>query len=258
VTVALESVWNGSRVYAPIASRLREAIDSSGAGCIVDLCSGGGGPWLSLYGDVAGGDVAGRSALPLCLTDKYPNAQAFSQAAHSSNGAIAGYTKPVDATRLPASLRGGFRTLFSSFHHFPPQQAAAMLADAFTHREGIGVFEVAQNNTRTLLATLAVPLLALRHALRMRPFCRRRFFWTWLVPVVPLILWIDGTLSCLRSYSQEDLRELTRDLNAPGYRWHIGEERRGLTGILYLIGTPVSPAPAGIAAVTSAQVVAAE
>jgi hypothetical protein len=65
------------------------------------------------------------------------------------------------------------------------------------------------------------------------------------VPVVPAVLLIDGILSDLRSYSQADLRELVcgiTKLNSgqPGYGWHIGEERRGLVGVLWLIGIPDS------------------
>jgi hypothetical protein len=60
------------------------------------------------------------------------------------------------------------------------------------------------------------------------------------VPVIPAILWIDGTLSCLRSYSTDDLLELTQTLQAPDYEWQVGEERRGLAGIVYLIGIPVN------------------
>jgi hypothetical protein len=42
----------------------------------------------------------------------------------------------------------------------------------------------------------------------------------------------------LRSYSLEDLRELTAGLSAPDYDWQIGDERSGRVPIRYLIGTP--------------------
>lgn len=239
VTEALESVWNGSRAYAPIAPLLREALMCSGADRVIDLCSGGGGPWPGLYAD-----VMARMGLPVCFTDKYPNPSAFAQAGLAMGSEITGCAESIDATRLPADQHG-FRTMFSSFHHFGPSEARAILADALARREGIAVFELAQRNVRTLLATAVVPLLALRESLRMRPFRWKRIFWTWLVPIVPAVLLIDGILSCLRSYSQADLRELVfgiTQLNSSqsGYNWHIGEERRGLVGILWLIGIPDS------------------
>ena len=60
------------------------------------------------------------------------------------------------------------------------------------------------------------------------------------VPVVPAVLWIDGVLSCLRSYSVKDLRELTMGLEAPNYEWQAGEAEGGPVAIRYLIGTPAA------------------
>lgn len=239
VTEALEAVWNVNRTYHPIARRLREAVQRSGADRIVDLCSGGGGPWLGLYDEVAGGQE-----LHVCLTDLYPNAPGLARAVERQRGVTASL-EPVDARSVPAELRG-FRTMFSSFHHFDPEAARAMLADAFHRREGIAVFEAARRNATTLAAVSAVPLLALRAA-ATEPFRWRRVLWTYCIPMVPLVLWVDGVLSCLRSYSEEELRELTRDFTADDYLWQIGEERSGLVTIRYLIGTPLPPGGYGMA-----------
>jgi hypothetical protein len=229
VTEALETLWNQNRTYFPIAARLREGLRRSGSDRVVDLCSGGGGPWLGLYAEVANG-----SSIPIILTDFYPNARLNSEA----NGAFTLWPEPIDARHVPAELRG-FRTIFSAFHHFDPEAARAMLADAFAQREGIAVFEGARPHAWTLVALTAVPLLAFRSALVARPFRWDRLFWTCVVPVVPAVLWIDGVLSCLRSYSLEDLRELTAGLSAPDYTWQIGDQRGGPVPIRYLVGCPV-------------------
>jgi hypothetical protein len=56
------------------------------------------------------------------------------------------------------------------------------------------------------------------------------------------VLFFDGILSCLRTYSPKELLQLTSGLSASGYRWEVGEEgRRGLSGpITYLIEYPPS------------------
>jgi hypothetical protein len=232
VTEALEAIWTRNRTYHPIAARLRDAVRRSGAGSdsgsgqIVDLCSGGGGPWVGLYSEVADG-----GALTVTLTDLYPNALV------PRGSGFAVWPEPVDARHVPAALRG-FRTIFSSFHHFDPEAARAMLADAFERREGIAIFEGATRHAWTLLAVTAVPLLGIEAALAARPVRWERILWNCVVPVVPAILWIDGILSCLRSYSVEDLRELVAGLSAPDYEWQIGEERGGRVAIRYLVGVP--------------------
>ncbi|HEX4036501.1 MAG TPA: hypothetical protein VHX37_00460 [Acidobacteriaceae bacterium] len=231
VTAALEAMWASNRTYHPIAERLRDALAQAGAERVVDLCSGGGGPWPVLYDAVADG-----RPLEVRLTDMYPNTPAMLRAM-GGNGEITARTVPVDAQHVPEFL-DGFRTIFSSFHHFDPKAARAILADAFERREGIAVFEGARRNAWTLVATTAVPLLAFRNALTARRARGRRIFWSCVIPVVPAILWIDGVLSCLRSYSLEDLHELTEGLSAPDYGWEIGDQQGGPVAIRYLIGTP--------------------
>lgn len=232
VTEALEAMWNTSHTYRPAARRLREAVDRSGAKRVIDLCSGGGGPWPALYEE-----VAGRDGLQVWLTDRYPNTRTVSRVTDRIDG-LSARREPVDARRVPAGM-SGFRTIFSSFHHFDPEQARAILADAFTQREGIAIIEAARCSAQTIACVAAVPLLAVRNALLTRPFRLSRIFWTCIIPVVPAILWIDGVLSCLRSYSQQDMRELTQGLSAPDYEWQIGEERGGRVPVTFLIGTPL-------------------
>lgn len=232
ITEALEAIWNGNRTYAPIAGRLRDAVRQSGAHQIVDLCSGGGGPWLGLYREVADG-----RSLTVWLTDQYPSSFLAGDGTVAPGKSLLARHDPIDARAVPADLPG-FRTIFSSFHHFDPESARAMLADAFSQRQGIGIFEAARCSLWTLLAVNAMPLLCLREAIRARPVRLRRLFWTFLVPVVPATLWIDGILSCLRSYSLADLGELTQKFTAGDYSWEIGDAGGGRVPIRCLIGSP--------------------
>lgn len=258
VTESLEAVWNASGTYRTVAPRLREALRAAGASSVVDLCSGGGGPWLGLRDEVADGQP-----LSIVLTDRYPNARLLAglmdEAAPANLGGpprsrLTARLEPVDARAVPADLQG-FRTVFSAFHHFDPETARAILADAFNRREGIAIFEGARRNAWTMAALIAVPALALREAAKARPARWSRILWTWILPAVPLILLVDGMLSCLRSYSLDDLRELTAGLSAPDYLWQAGDEQGRRVAIRYLIGTPLRDRGAGRktgAAVTTA------
>lgn len=230
VTDALEAIWNRLHIYRVIVPRLQAAMEDAGTQKIVDLCSGGGGPWHRLRSEFRRED---RYPIHISLTDKYPNAGASVREADGMEF----IPKPVDAMRIPPEL-DGFRTIFSSFHHFGPVEARAILADAVAQHRGIAVFEAAKRDARTIAATVAIPILCWRVTPRVRPFRWSRLLWTYLLPVVPLTLFVDGVLSCLRSYSLDDLRELTAGLDDNGYRWEMGEERGGRTAITYLIGRP--------------------
>jgi hypothetical protein len=58
--------------------------------------------------------------------------------------------------------------------------------------------------------------------------------------VIPFALWFDGLVSCLRSYSPGELREMTARISAPGYTWEVGEESRirGVLPVTYVVGYP--------------------
>ena len=73
-----------------------------------------------------------------------------------------------------------------------------------------------------LLGMLFVPLGTLLIVPFLRPF---RWSWiplTYLVPVIPFFIFWDGSVSCLRCYSQSELRSMTGDLSSADYEWEIG------------------------------------
>jgi len=205
----------------------------------VDICSGGGGPWLWLYGllRVSNGRNINRESMEVCLTDKYPNIAAFENARRKTGGRITFYRGFVDAASLPREL-SGFRTLFTSFHHFTPDEAVAILQNAADDGQGIGVFEAAKRHPLTILLTALMPLAGILTAPFARPLRISRLFWTYVIPVIPFVLFFDGVVSCLRAYSQKELSLLAAQVKAENYAWQIGEQSGGLAPITFLVGYP--------------------
>ena len=74
-----------------------------------------------------------------------------------------------------------------------------------------------------------------------RPFRWAYLVFTYLIPLMPLIIYWDVIVSNLRIYSPEQMKKLTESLRAPDYAWEIGRIRiRGIpVGLPYLIGRPV-------------------
>jgi hypothetical protein len=224
LTDFLAFALNLARAYDPAGPLLRRAVRRAGAARIVDLCSGAGGPWTRL---------AEHVGVPVILTDLYPH--------RGGGGMVAGrlpfHAQPVDARAVPKSL-DGFRTLFTSFHHFRPAEARAILADAVKQRQGIAVFEAARRAPWEITVVAFTWLGALAAAPFVRPWRWSRILWNYLPPVLPLVGTFDGVMSCLRAYSPAELRELVRGLDT--YDWDIGEMRGGWSPLrgTYLIGIP--------------------
>ncbi len=231
----LEHVINLTNLYRPIQARLRNAINESKTQHVIDLCSGGGGPWLRLQPLFA----AENMPLEICLTDYYPNAEAFSRAQEASGKRISFHPASVNALAVPAEMEG-FRTLFTSFHHFRPEKARAILRDAVSKRRGIGIFEGTERRVPVILSMLLTPLIALVLTPFIRPFRWSRLGWTYLIPLVPFVILFDGIVSCLRTYTTEELQEFAREFSDSDYTWEIGQERAGAASpaVTYLIGYP--------------------
>ena len=232
----LQFITHLANPYAPVVDQLRVAVEQSRATRIVDLCSGAGGPWIKLQPLLA---RDGTSSPPILLTDRFPNLDAMERMRASTEGLVDFDPCPVDATQTPPEL-DGFRTLFASFHHFRPEDARQILADAVRGRQGVGVFEMTHRSTVAIMLMGLAPVLVLLFTPFVRPFRWSRLLWTYLIPVLPLLVLFDGVVSSLRTYSPSELTDLTEELGDVGYVWEIGEETSGPgpVPVTYLIGVP--------------------
>ena len=230
------TLGSGHKNIVPLLVR---AMQHAGTHEIVDLCSGGSGPWLRLQPQLA--EVGWP--VTVLLTDKYPTAEAEGSWAGAGEGRTRYLPEPVDATDVPPHL-SGMRTLFEGLHHFRPEQARAILGDAVRRRVAIGVFEAGLKPPLGSLLLLLSPLVTPLGYFLLTPFMRprtfARFFWTYLVPAVPLATTWDGIVSLLRVYSTRELEELAASIPAKGYTWEIGLAPTGtpVFDFVYLVGYP--------------------
>lgn len=232
----LQLMIHQSDVFAPAVPLLARAVSRTGASRIVDLCSGGGGPWRRLAGALRDAGAA----RPVLLTDRYPNPGAAAAVRGGDPATpVALHPEPIDATQVPSSLEG-FRTIFSAFHHFRPADARTVLADAVADGAPIAIFEGTKRNPTCFLFMLLTPLLVVLGMPAVRPFRVTNLLFTYLLPLVPLVVLWDGIVSTLRTYHVEELRALVATV--PGhdrYDWEIGEASgRGPIPMQYLVGTP--------------------
>ena len=154
-------------------------------------------------------------------------------------GSIQYWPEPVDATHIPASLRG-IRTMFASFHHFRPDSARGILRDAFEQHRPICIFEATSRTPAAIASTVLIPILVLVITPIVRPVSWVQLLFTYLIPILPLLIFWDGLVSQLRTYSVEELKDFTRDLQSPAYQWEAGliEIPRMPAGVPYLLGRP--------------------
>jgi hypothetical protein len=226
----LEAITSRGDIYRPIQAEIFRAIHDCGARQVVDLCSGGGGPWLSPGWLSA---LAEHAPLSVVLTDKFPS----SALPERLGAGVSCVNFPVDAAHVPETLRG-FRTIFSSFHHFPDTVARDVLGDAVRCGEGFAMAEVTSRTPRAFATILLMPVFDWILTPRMRPFRWSRLLLTYLLPLIPVVVLWDGIVSCFRTRTPEELLALTSSF--PQYEWKAGYARgRGSwLAPVYLIGRP--------------------
>lgn len=232
LTDFLETSIGTQDTYGPVKPRILEALNHSKANQVVDLCSGGGGPWIHW---LRKGEIQSTAI----LTDKFPNQHAQDRLSRLALPGLSYCDQPVDVAAVPPNLRG-FRTLFTSFHHFRPEQAQDILRDAVAHRQPIGIFEFTSRKPRALLLMLLSPLAVWFMTPRAQNLGPLKWIFTYLLPVIPLVVTIDGIISCLRTYSVNELKKMADAAteHTAGYVWLAGEEQGRLFPITYLIGYP--------------------
>lgn len=229
----LHGIIRLAKGFDPVAPLVAEALAASPARRVVDLCSGGAGPVLDFVRD-------GLLDAPVTLTDLFPHPATIARVAAEGGGRIVFHDAPVDARDVPAAL-AGVRTLFDGLHHFAPDDARAILADAARKGVPIVVAEGMHRSAKGLVGALFVPLFVFFVTPLVKPRTVTRFLLTYVFPIAPMLIGFDGLVSCLRTYRSTELLAMTRDLGGDGsggYTWEAGEIASKGTTITWLRGLP--------------------
>jgi hypothetical protein len=230
------SMGSGHKNLIPL---FQKALGQAKTSKIVDLCSGGMGPWKYLQKQLNDLGVEAK----ITLTDKYPNQKAINKFAHSEIPGIEYCKESIDARKVPEKMEG-MRTIFEGFHHFRPEDARKILSDAQEKDRAIGIFEASLIPPSGILLLVLSPIITLITYILVTPFIRpfrlSRIFWTYLIPMVPIATCWDGVISLLRVYSEKELHDLVDPIRTKNYTWEIGQASTGtpIFNFTYIVGYP--------------------
>jgi hypothetical protein len=228
-----------SGIYNPAIARIAGLLDSQRETRLVDLCSGGG-----LYNRRILERLTGRYGCRITrftLTDIAPNRQ-WKKIAELTGNRISGHPAPLSAAEAIETLPG-VHLMFSALHHFSPEELREMLDAGARNNRTLAFFDYSQRSAAELIPLLLSPLLVLLTSPLVYPFSWRRLLFTYLIPVLPLLLLVDGALSRWRSYTLPELEAVVRETGRPGYRVTVGVIPRwgGIAKIHWLIAIPETP-----------------
>ncbi len=222
--------------YKVIYPLIKNALSCSGSKQIVDFGSGSGMYMLKLLRNIN----SESKLYTALLSDKFPNKKSAQRIENLSGGQIKYIPESVDI--LDSKNPQGFWTLLTAAHHFNETELKSILSDAVKQKCGIGILEYSSRQIlQIILPSLMVPFLVLTITPFITPFSWKRLFWTYILPVVPVLVMIDGFISHMKSYSVAELKKMTNEMSSSNYYFECGRKRIFFKTcpITYLIGYPI-------------------
>lgn len=220
-----------------LAKLLSKVLKDANTSKIIDLCSGSGGPMPEVAEELRSN--YGFNSIDLTLTDLYPNILEADKI-NAVDDPIHYDVNAVDATNLSNQYKG-LRTMISSFHHMNKTSAHSILKSAFDDEEAICIFEISDNSFPKLLWWVSIPINFIT-CLFITPFVKPltwyQLVFTYLIPIIPIFFAWDGAVSNARTYTINDMKSLTQNLQSDNYKWEMGTIN-GKSKKLYLIGMPI-------------------
>ncbi|AFM14261.1 hypothetical protein [Turneriella parva] len=222
-------------VYATALPIVRRWFEATGAEGILDLCSGAGGPGVTLLNAMR----ADNLKVKMKLTDLYPANEVYANLKLQYPGILEFESASTDATNSRRDADYPVRSLLSAFHQFSPNLARKILIDAAKNSDGICIMDPFQ---RDLWHLMSVPIGATLST-QIYPLLRQRtpfaFAMCNLTPVIPSMFFWDSIASVLRGYTPDELLSLADVPECRSFVWQAGTWNylpgTGLSGV-YLIG----------------------
>ena len=233
-----------SGIYEPALKRMQDLLAELGMPPVyTDLCAGCG-----LYDWWFARKLARRlgHGLRVRLTDLYPSLRRWREVADLRDDMVE--IEPVERSmpaRAALECQEGLHVMFSGLHHFSPEEIEEMLRTAVGHGRTLAFFDYAQRTRPVwefLMTLCALPFMILTAPLVWK-FSWKRLLFTWILPVLPLLLFVDGWLSRMRAYRPEELRAILDRLPLPaGWRAETGRDPvfLGTALVTYLVVRPPS------------------
>lgn len=241
VTDFLRTVAEKLGMFDPVIPHLINLIEKNNMPMIIDVASGAGGQWGTLLPKI----LEENDKVRLTLTDKFPNEKALKNFGEEFTYAVSVDMRSIDAMDVPPDL-SGIRTMFLSLHHFKPNEVEQIFQSAVNAGAPIAIFEAQRRNIEHVIRFSLSPIAVLLLTPFIRPFSILRLALTYLIPLVPFVVFWDGVVSVFRTYENEELEKIAKSVDANNdFLWSSELILKGQQKIQMFVGYPREQAKHG-------------
>jgi hypothetical protein len=205
------------------------ALEEAGTDEILDMCSGGGGP----YGTIGGLESLKGPLKKITLSDLYPHVKAYQSIAAKYPGRVTYSEESVNAAdcNFGDGSKRYLRTMMLCQHHFPPELLQRMLEDAVKKNDAYMAIEFGNRSFYTLVfGPIIGPFLAIFSTIAYLPtmgfvYMLFRLLFTFIIPIFPMTFNFDGYVSFLRMYSTKEFMDVVAKADPEAkYEWTVIED----------------------------------
>ncbi|KAL4810672.1 hypothetical protein BDV18DRAFT_155284 [Aspergillus unguis] len=200
-------LWSRGSIATQACAVIREHLsaDLLPSYTIVDVCAGAGGPTPFIEAEL---NKNAERPTRFVLTDLFPPVDVWTRIAKKQpNVEFVG--ESVDARNIKRLSGGKECRMFNiCFHHFDDADARGILKSAMDEADAFIIFEITARDVSTCLCSPLVFFWGFYVTLLWYLTSPVHLFFTYIIPVAPLALWIDGFISCLRTRTPGEIQAL--------------------------------------------------
>ncbi len=233
--IAVHKLINSSQ---DLIKLINKALGSTNSKHIYDLCSGSGGPMPQVYQKLK----KENKDILLTLSDLYPHKKAI-QEYNSAKIEGVDYCETFQNAADFDPDKKGLRTMICSLHHMTPEIAKDILKEAQKSKQPFLAYEISDNSFPKWIWWIAFPIniiTVLIITAMVRPMTWQQIIFTYIIPILPIVIAWDGAVSNARTYTLQDMDILLDGMEKKDYKWETGTIKGKMGNKLYLMGMPQS------------------
>ncbi|KOS48646.1 hypothetical protein ACN38_g349 [Penicillium nordicum] len=217
--------WSRGSPATQACAVIKEHLRDLSSFTVLDICAGAGGPAPVLESEL---NKERKDPVQFVLSDLYPHIKEWERISKKHEN-VTYIGTPVDARAVPrfaAASKKECRIFNLCFHHFDDKDAAGILKNAIESADSFIVFEIGARDVWTCLCSLIMFFWTFLVTLIWYWNSPIHLFYTFILPVAPLAIGIDGFISCLRTRTAKETWQLLDQpsLDLTNWTFHSGRK----------------------------------